>query len=158
MRDLARSNYIAVNPSPAPSAPVAKTPDVAATPTSTWAIAGAIVIAGMPHLWQWLNGNQEARNTLTKTLLQNLTESYQQYNLSNEGFRRILNEVVERPTELTELNNQLVRDLVGEVADLRGQVLTLQRKVDNLAGIVVRQAQERKRGTNIDDSIQHLDS
>jgi hypothetical protein len=144
MRDLARTTIVAVSPTPGPALPAVKSPDAAATPTSTWAIAGAIVIAGMPHLWQWLTGNQEARNNLTKTLLQNLTESYQQYNLSNEGFRRILNEVAERPTELTELNNQLLRDLVGEVADLRGQVLAQQRKIDNLAAIVTRQAQNRQ--------------
>jgi hypothetical protein len=137
------SFYIAVNPSPTlPNAGIAK-PDDLLTNTNNWAIPGAIILAAMPHLWQWIGGHQKARNNLTDKLLQNLTDSYKLVSVSSEGFRKIIEEVAEKPTELAERNALSLRDLSAEVADLRGQIINLNRKVDAIATMLTRQAQDR---------------
>jgi hypothetical protein len=92
------------------------------SPTSNWAIAGAVLLASVPHLWKFLSGQQQAQTSLTSTLLQNLTEAHKQYSVSNESFRAMIESVVERPMELAESNAQVLRDLQGEIADLRGLV------------------------------------
>jgi hypothetical protein len=119
------------------------TPENVPVPISNWGIVAAILIAAMPHLWQWISGHQKARNNLTEQLLQNLTDSYKLSSVSNEGFRRMIEDVAERPTVLAEKNAQSLRDLNAEVADLRGQILTLNRKIDTIATILTRQAQDK---------------
>jgi hypothetical protein len=111
------------------------------TSTSSWAIAASIIIAGLPHLWQFLSGKQSAKNDLTMTLLANLTEAHKQYSVSNESFRSMIDSVVERPLELAESNAQILRDLQGEIADLRGQMIQLIKKLDAVAAIVTRERQ-----------------
>jgi hypothetical protein len=137
-----RNFYIAVKPTP----PVDDQPqENPAVPTSNWAIAGAVLIASVPHLWKFLSGQQQAQTTLTSTLLQNLTDAHKQYSVSSESFRTMIEGVVERPMELAESNAQVLRDLQGEIADLRGLVQALNKKVDNLAAIVTRLAQNGNR-------------
>ncbi len=118
-------------------------PDNAATTTSVWALVGAVVLASVPHLWKLLSGQQSAQSNLTATLLEKLSDSYQLSSGASETFRAILNSVAERPTELAESNAKVLADLMEEVLDLKRQVLTLSQKVDNLAGIITRQAQNK---------------
>jgi hypothetical protein len=118
-------------------------PDNPATPISIWGLAGAIILASIPHLWQWIGGHQKARNNLTDKLLQNLTDSYKLVSVSSEGFRKMIEDVAERPTQLAERNAQSLRDLSGEVADLRGQIINLNKKADAIATMLTRQGQGR---------------
>jgi hypothetical protein len=135
--------YIAVNPSPSlPNTGVAK-PDDLLTNTNNWAIPGAIILAAMPHLWQWIGGHQKARNNLIDRLLQNLTDSYKLVSVSSEGFRRMIEDVAKKPTELAEKNALSLRDLNAEVADLRGEIIKLNRKIDGIATMLTRQEQGR---------------
>jgi septation ring formation regulator EzrA len=103
----------------------------------------AIAKASIPHLWQWIGGHQKARNNLTDKLLQNLTDSYKLVSVSSEGFRKMIEDVAERPTQLAERNAQSLRDLSGEVADLRGQIINLNKKADAIATMLTRQGQGR---------------
>lgn len=135
--------YIAVSPSPTVPVTLPAKPDDILSTTNNWAIPGAIILAAMPHLWQWIGGHQKARNTLTDTLLQNLNDSYKLASISNEGFRRMIEDVAERPTQLAEKNAESLRDLSGEVADLRGQIISLNRKIDAMAAMLTRQAQSK---------------
>jgi hypothetical protein len=134
--------YIAVKTDPPTPKIEVVAPENSATPISNWGIVAAILISAMPHLWQWLNGHQKARNNLTETLLQKLSDSYALSTVSNTTFRQMLEDVAERPTRLAEQNAQALRDLQGEVADLRGQVLQLIQKNERLASIVTREAQK----------------
>jgi septation ring formation regulator EzrA len=133
--------YIAVKPTPPVDAEPRENP---AVPTSNWAIAGAVLVASVPHLWKFLSGQQQAQTSLTSTLLQNLTEAHKQYSVSNESFRAMIESVVERPMELAESNAQVLRDLQGEIADLRGLVQALNKKIEGLAAIVARLAQNKE--------------
>jgi two-component SAPR family response regulator len=110
---------------------------------SNWGIVAATVVAAMPHLWQWLGGHQKARNTLTETLLQKLTDSYQLASISNEAFREMIEKIAERPTEIAEGNSQALSDLLDEVADLRGQIVELNKRSERLASMITREAQNR---------------
>jgi hypothetical protein len=125
-----------------PTEDVAPTP-VVQSPTSNWAIAGAVLLASVPHLWKFLSGQQTAQSDLTKTLLQNLNESYQLSSTSNTAFRTMIESVAELPTELAQQNALALRDLLQEMADLRGQVIRLNQKIDNLATVIARQEQNR---------------
>jgi hypothetical protein len=134
--------YIAVKPSPkSEGTEIAKA--LEASPTSNWAIASAILIAAMPHLWQWLGGYTKARNNLTETLLQKLSDSYQHASVSNESFRKMIESIAEKPTELAENNAVALRDIQGELADVRGQLLDLKKKMDYIADKITRQAQNK---------------
>lgn len=134
--------YIAVKPSPkSDGAEIAKA--LEASPTSNWAIASAIIIAAMPHLWSWLGGHTKARNNLTETLLQKLSDSYQQASVSNDSFRKMIEDIAEKPTEIAEKNATALRDIQGELADVRGQLLELKRKIDFISNQVARQAQNK---------------
>ncbi len=119
------------------------TPENVPIPNSNWAIAAAIMIAAMPHLWQWISGHQKARNSLTETLLQNMTEAYKQNSISSDSFRKMVTDAAEKPTELAQSNALALRDLQGEVVDLRTQMQAMHKKIDNLASILTRQAQDR---------------
>lgn len=119
------------------------TPENVPVPNSNWAIAAAIMIAAMPHLWQWISGHQKARNSLTETLLQNMTEAYKQNSISSDSFRKMVTDAAEKPTELAQSNALALRDLQGEVVDLRTQMQAMHKKIDNLASILTRQAQDR---------------
>lgn len=135
--------YIAVKPASDLKAVEPNSDDKNAIGSSNWAIAAAIIIAGMPHLWQWINGHQKARNSLTETLLQKLTDSYQLYSASSEQFRNMITGIAKRPTEVAESNALVLRDLQAEIADLRGQVLVLSQKIDGLGGLIARHAQTK---------------
>jgi hypothetical protein len=132
--------YIAVKPSPPVEIP--KADDVAA-PASNWGIVAAIIIAAMPHLWQWLGGHQKARNDLTETLLQKLSDSYQLSSASNELFRKMVEGAVERPTELAESNAQALRDIQGEMVDVRTQLLDIKKTVNFISSTITKQSQTR---------------
>jgi hypothetical protein len=138
-----RQFYIAVKPSPAVPSTEPNTPEVTTSPTSNWAIAGAVIIASVPHLWQFITGKQKAKNDLTTTLLANLTEAHKQYSISNDAFRTMVESVAERPTELAESNAQALRDLLQESAATRGELIKLTRRVEGLASIVTRQSQSK---------------
>jgi hypothetical protein len=140
---MEKDGYIAIATAQSQPKIEAIEPDNAATLTSNWAIAGAVILASVPHLWKFLSGQQSAQSDLTKTLLTNLTEAHKQSSVSNEAFRSMVESVAERPTELAESNHESLRDLLSEIADLRGQVMKLTQKIDNLATIITRQAQSR---------------
>lgn len=131
---------IAVSPSPKVEV---KPPEDLPAVTSNWGIVAAIIIAAMPQLFQWLGGHQKARNTLTETLLQKLTDSYQLASTSNDQFRQMIERIAEKPTELAENNSRALRDLLDEVADLKGKVIESSKKMDQLASIVTREAQKK---------------
>jgi septation ring formation regulator EzrA len=134
--------FIAVNPAPKDSgAEISKA--LEASPTSNWAIVAAIIIAAMPHLWSWLGGHTKARNNLTETLLQKLSDSYQVASVSNESFRTMIENIAERPTELAENNAVALRDVQGELADVRGQLLQIQKKLDFISRNITTQAQNK---------------
>lgn len=118
-------------------------PENPATPISIWGLAAAVILASIPHLWQWIGGHQQARNSLTEKLLQNLNDNYKLYSISNDAFRTMVESVAKRPTELAEENAQALRDLLQESAETRTQIINLTSKVNNLAGIITRQAQNR---------------
>jgi hypothetical protein len=140
---MSKQFYIAIaTTQPIPKIEVTA-PENAATPTSIWGLAAAIIIASIPHLWQWLGGHQQARNSLTERLLQNLNDSYKLYAISNDGIRTMLSEVAEKPTEIAEANNLALRDVMGELVDIRKEQQKLHRKLDDLGTIVTRQAQNR---------------
>jgi hypothetical protein len=143
MGSLSKQFYIAVKPSPSvPSAETAA-PEVTTSPTSNWAIAGAVILASVPHLWKFLSGQQSAQSDLTKTLLENLRDSYQLSSASNEAFRTMVEAIAEEPTRLAHSNAQALRDLLQESAETRGELIKLGRKVEALASIVTRQAQNK---------------
>jgi hypothetical protein len=134
--------FIAVNPSPKASEPeIVKA--LESSPTSNWAIASAILIAAMPHLWQWLGGYTKARNNLTETLLQKLSDSYQHASVSNQTFREMIEGIAEKPTELAERNATALRDIQNELADVRGQLLELRRKIDFICSQMAKQAKNK---------------
>jgi hypothetical protein len=139
---LVNKLFFAVSPTPKPVEVEVTNPGDIPPSASNWGIVAAIVVAAMPHLWQWLGGHQKARNTLTETLLQNLTDSYQLASTSNEQFRTMIERVAARPTEVAEENAEALRDLLGDMADLRGQVQVLTQKVDKLATMITREAQK----------------
>lgn len=143
IRVLANKFYIAVKPSPEPVEVEVKNPQDIPASTSNWGIVAAILLAAMPHIWQWISGHQKARNTLTETLLQKLTDSYQLASTSNDQFRTMIETIAKRPTEVAEKNSLALRDLAGEMAELRGQVQAMSKKIDVLASIVTREAQNR---------------
>lgn len=118
-------------------------PENAATPISIWGLAGAIILASIPHLWQWIGGHQKARNSLTEKLLQNLNDNYKLYSISNDAFRTMVENAARKPTELAEQNAKALRDLLQESAETRNQVLNLTKRIEGLATIVTRQAQDR---------------
>jgi gamma-glutamyl:cysteine ligase YbdK (ATP-grasp superfamily) len=138
-----RQFYIAVAPTQSPQTIEVVAPENAATTTSVWALVGAVILASVPQLWKLLSGQQSAQTTLTTTLLKNLNDSYQLSSVSNETFRAILNSVAERPTKLAEMNAVSLRDLLQEVADLRGQMIAFDQKLNNIATIIARQAQNK---------------
>lgn len=140
---MAKDSSIAVKPTQSIPTIEVVTPENVPVPNSNWAIAAAIMIAAMPHLWQWISGHQKARNSLTETLLQNMTDAYKQNSISSESFRKMVTDAAEKPTELAQSNALALRDLQGEVVDLRKQMLTMDKKIDNLASILTRQAQDR---------------
>jgi Mg2+ and Co2+ transporter CorA len=134
--------YIAVKPSPkSEGTEIAKA--LEASPTSNWAIASAILIAAMPHLWQWLGGYTKARNNLTETLLQKLSDSYQHASVSNEAFRKMIEDIAEKPTEIAEKNTLLLRDIQAELIDTKKHVIALERKLDFIASNITKQAQNK---------------
>jgi Mg2+ and Co2+ transporter CorA len=134
--------YIAVKPSPkSEGTEIAKA--LEASPTSNWAIASAILIAAMPHLWQWLGGYTKARNNLTETLLQKLSDSYQHASVSNEAFRKMIEDIAEKPTEIAEKNTLLLRDIQAELIDTKNHVIALERKLDFIASNITKQAQNK---------------
>jgi Mg2+ and Co2+ transporter CorA len=134
--------YIAVKPSPkSEGTEIAKA--LEASPTSNWAIASAILIAAMPHLWQWLGGYTKARNNLTETLLQKLSDSYQHASVSNEAFRKMIEDIAEKPTEIAEKNTVLLRDIQAELIDTKKHVIALERKLDFIASNITKQAQNK---------------
>jgi hypothetical protein len=134
--------YFAVNPSPKVSeGDIAKALET--SPTSNWAIASAIIIAAMPHLWSWLGGHTKARNSLTETLLQKLSDSYQIASVSNEAFRKMVESIAEKPTELAEGNALALRDIQAELADMRGQIIKLEKKIDFICTTMTKQAQNK---------------
>lgn len=134
--------YIAVNPAPKDSGTeISKA--LEASPTSNWAIASAILIAAMPHLWQWLGGYTKARNNLTETLLQKLSDSYQHASVSNESFRKMVESIAEKPTEIAEKNAMVLRDLQAELVEARGQLIRLEGKIDFISTNITRQAQNK---------------
>jgi hypothetical protein len=134
--------FIAVNPAPKEAeTEIAKA--LEASPTSNWAIASAILIAAMPHLWQWLGGYTKARNNLTETLLQKLSDSYQHASVSNESFRKMVESIAEKPTEIAEKNAVLLRDIQAELVDTKGRVIALERKIDYISTNIARQAQNK---------------
>jgi hypothetical protein len=135
--------YIAVKPSPSLSETEPNLPEVTTSPTSNWAIAAAVIIASVPHLWKFLSGAQSAQSDLTKTLLKNLEDSYRLSSTSNEAFRTMIELVAEEPTELARSNAQALRDLLQESAETRGELIKLIRKVEALATLVTRQAQNK---------------
>jgi hypothetical protein len=135
--------YIAVKPSPSVPSTETNLPEVTTSPTSNWAIAGAVILASIPHLWKFLSGQQSAQNDLTKTLLKNLDDSYRLSSTSNDAFRRMIEVIAQEPTELARSNAQALRDLLQESADTRGEILKLQRKVEALATLVTRQTQTK---------------
>jgi hypothetical protein len=135
--------YIAVKPSPALSGTEPNLPEVTTSPTSNWAIAAAVIIASVPHLWKFLSGAQSAQSDLTKTLLKNLEDSYRLASTSNDAFRAMITAIAEEPTELARSNAQALRDLLQESAETRGEVAKLTRKVEALATLVTRQAQSK---------------
>jgi hypothetical protein len=135
------SLYIAVKPTPT-TTDVPKAEELA-NPASNWGIVAAIIIAAMPHLWQWLGGHQKARNNLTETLLQKLSDSYQTSSVSNEMFRKMIEDVAEKPTELAEQNAVVLRDLQQELVDVRGQLIQIKKVVDQISTTVTRQAQTK---------------
>jgi hypothetical protein len=140
---MAKDSSIAVKPTqPIPKIEIV-TPDNVPIPISNWGIVAAILIAAMPHLWQWVNGHQKARNSLTETLLQNLTDAHKQNAISNDAFRKMVADAAERPTELAESNALALRDLQGEVVDLRTQMQAMHRKIDNMASILTRLSQSK---------------
>jgi hypothetical protein len=141
-RALNNRVLIAVKPTSATPEPDIPKREAVETPASNWGIMAAILLAAMPHLWQWLAGHQKARNTLTETLLQKLTDSYQLASTSNEAFRAMIERIAERPTELAESNSRALRDLLSEVADLRGQLIELNKRIERLASIITREAQK----------------
>lgn len=135
--------YIAVEPSPVvPSIENLKA-SAGTGPESNWAIVAAIIIAAMPHLWSWIGGHTKARNTLTETLLQKLSDSYQHASATNESFRKMIEAIAERPTEIAESNAVALRDIQGELADVRGQLQQLQKKLDFVSSTITRQAQAK---------------
>jgi hypothetical protein len=135
------SLYIAVKPTQT-ATDVPKVEELA-NPASNWGIVAAIIIAAMPHLWQWLGGHQKARNNLTETLLQKLSDSYQNSSASNEMFRKIIEDAVEKPAETAEQNAQRLRDIQDDLAEMRGKVLEISKKLDYMATIITRQAQTK---------------
>jgi hypothetical protein len=134
--------FIAVNPAPKDSgAEISKA--LEASPTSNWAIASAILIAAMPHLWQWLGGYTKARNNLTETLLQKLSDSYQHASVSNEAFRKMVESIAEKPIEMAEKNALVLRDIQSELVDTKGRVINLEKKIDFISSRITRQAQDK---------------
>lgn len=134
--------YIAVNPAPKDSGTeISKA--LEASPTSNWAIASAILIAAMPHLWQWIGGYTKTRQNLTETLLQKLSDSYQHASVSNEAFRQMVESIAEKPTELAEGNAMALRDIQAELVEARGQIIRLEKKIDFISSNVARQAQNK---------------
>lgn len=134
--------FIAVNPAPKDSGTeISKA--LEASPTSNWAIASAILIAAMPHLWQWLGGYTKARNNLTETLLQKLSDSYQHASVSNEAFRKMVEFIAEKPIEMAEKNALVLRDIQSELVDTKGRVITLEKKIDFISSRITRQAQDK---------------
>lgn len=134
--------FIAVNPAPKDSGTeISKA--LEASPTSNWAIASAILIAAMPHLWQWLGGYTKARNNLTETLLQKLSDSYQHASVSNEAFRKMVESIAEKPIEMAEKNALVLRDIQSELVDTKGRVITLEKKIDFISSRITRQAQDK---------------
>jgi hypothetical protein len=134
--------FIAVNPAPKDSgSEISKA--LEASPTSNWAIASAILIAAMPHLWQWLGGYTKARNNLTETLLQKLSDSYQHASVSNEAFRKMVESIAEKPIEMAEKNSLVLRDIQSELADTKGRVINLEKKMDFISSRITRQAQDK---------------
>jgi hypothetical protein len=118
-------------------------PENPATPISIWGLAGAILLASIPHLWQWIGGHQQARNSLTEKLLQNLNDNYKLYSISNDAFRTMVENAAKKPTELAQDNAQRLRDLLQESAETRNQIINLTKRVESLATIVTRQAQNK---------------
>lgn len=97
----------------------------------------------MPHLWQWLGGYTKARNNLTETLLQKLSDSYQHASVSNESFRKMVESIAEKPTEIAEKNAMVLRDLQAELVEARGQLIRLEGKIDFISTNITRQAQNK---------------
>jgi hypothetical protein len=134
--------FIAVNPAPKDSgAEISKA--LEASPTSNWAIASAILIAAMPHLWQWLGGYTKARNNLTEKLLEKLSDSYQHASVSNEAFRKMVESIAEKPIEMAEKNALVLRDIQSELVDTKGRVISLEKKIDFISNRITRQAQDK---------------
>jgi hypothetical protein len=134
--------FIAVNPAPKDSgAEISKA--LEASPTSNWAIASAILIAAMPHLWQWLGGYTKARNNLTETLLQKLSDSYQHASVSNAAFREMVESIAEKPTEIAEKNALVLRDIQAELVDTKSRVIALEKKIDFISSRITKQAQDK---------------
>jgi hypothetical protein len=140
---MAKDSSIAVKPTQSIPKIEIVTPENVPIPISNWGIVAAILIAAMPHLWQWINGHQKARNSLTERLLQDLTDAHKQNAISNDAFRKMVADAAERPTELAESNALALRDLQGEVVDLRSQMQTMHSKIDNLGSILTRLAQSK---------------
>jgi hypothetical protein len=133
---------IAVSPSlKTPGADAPKIEEI--SPASNWAIVAAIIIAAMPHLWQWIGGYTKARNNLTETLLQKLSDSYQLSSASSDSFRKMIEDIAEKPTELAEKNALNLRDMQGEIADIRGQLQRQERKIDFICGHITKEAQSK---------------
>lgn len=97
----------------------------------------------MPHLWQWLGGYTKARNNLTETLLQKLSDSYQHASVSNEAFRKMVESIAEKPIEMAEKNALVLRDIQSELVDTKGRVITLEKKIDFISSRITRQAQDK---------------
>jgi hypothetical protein len=140
---LANKLFIAVSPSPKPVEVQVTNPGDIPPSASNWGIAAAVIVAAMPHLWQWLGGHQKARNTLTETLLQKLTDSYQLASITNDTFRQMIEKIAEKPTEIAENNSRALQNLSDEIVDLRGQVIVLNKRIEQLATIITREAQNR---------------
>jgi hypothetical protein len=135
--------YIAVKPSPSVPSTEQNLPEVTTSPTSNWAIAAAVIIASVPHLWKFLSGAQSAQTNLTTTLLANLTEAHKQYSVSNAAFRTMVESVAKRPTEIAEDNALALRDLLEESAQTRGEVMKLTKKIEGLGTAITRLAQDK---------------
>jgi hypothetical protein len=133
--------FIAVNPTPDKPDAVVIDPTKITSSSSSWAIAAAIMVAAMPHLWQWINGHQTARNNLTENLLQKLSESYSKNAISTDAIRTVFEDFAEKPIEIAEDNSQRLRDLQGETADMRTQLQRIEKKVESMASMVARLSQ-----------------
>jgi uncharacterized protein (DUF885 family) len=113
---------------------------------NAWAIAAAILIAAMPHLWSFLTGQQKNRADLTTRLLENLQQSYVQQSMTAEELRTLINSSVQEPMTLARANAQVLRDLLGETAELRERMLKLEKRLEYVATTVTRLAQSHQPG------------